>query len=239
MGRPTQVVVTTFASRLTLDLAGAHRLSSTAVEDHDFARAVDTAEPVDKPGPTAIDTADPLELLARGDRRAAVAVLMDTHAATVFGFCMRVLRDRQLAEDVAQQVFLEAHRDLERYQGRSSLRTWLLGIAGHRCQDAIKARRRRLHRIESDEQAMVNFVDPDGGPTERLAQARLVNALADCLGALSDEARMTVLLRFKSGLSYQEMEASLGSKADTLQARVARALPALRRCLETKGWDGG
>jgi RNA polymerase sigma-70 factor (ECF subfamily) len=236
-----------------LDFARAQRLSSGWVDDRELARGNEPAEHVEPigesrtlraaaapaPAPAAVaEPADPIALLERGDRRGAVAALMDAHADVVFSLCVRVLRDRQLAEDVAQQVFLEAHRDLDRFQGRSSLRTWLLGIAGHRCQDAIKARRRRLQRIESDEQAMIEFVDPEGDPTDRLMQSRLFEALGDCLAHLSEEARMTVLLRFKSGMSYQEMEASIGAKADTLQARVARALPALRRCLESKGWDG-
>ena len=78
-----------------------------------------------------------LALLDRGDRRGAVEKLMELHQETVFAYCVRTLRDRELAEDVAQQVFTEAYRDLERFRRESSLRTWLLGIAHHRCGDAI------------------------------------------------------------------------------------------------------
>ena len=55
------------------------------------------------------------------------------------------------------------------------------------------------------------------------------------MSRLSDKIRDTLLLRFKSGRSYEEMSDILGEKAATLQARVARALPALRRCLEENG----
>jgi DNA-directed RNA polymerase specialized sigma24 family protein len=62
-----------------------------------------------------------------------------------------------------------------------------------------------------------------------------VRALEGCLDELSPEVRMTVLLRFQLGLSYAEIGAILDARAGTLQQRVARALPALKACLERKG----
>src|SRR3954471_17634887 len=70
------------------------------------------------------------------DRRAALAEMMHEHGKAVLGLCLRVTRDATLAEDVTQQVFLEAYRDLDRFEGRSSPRTWLFSIASHRCFDA-------------------------------------------------------------------------------------------------------
>lgn len=177
-----------------------------------------------------------LALLDKGDRRGAVAMLMETHEQTVYAYCVRTLRDRELAEDVAQQVFAEAYRDLERFRRESSLRTWLLGIAHHRCGDAIKSRKRRDARIDLDDDAVTDHVDTAVEPTERLDLARQVEALEGCLAELSADIRETVLLRFLSDMTYEEMAVLLGRKADTLCVRVARALPLLKRCLERKGW---
>jgi len=175
---------------------------------------------------------------ARADRATAVAQLMDTHSDAVFGFCMRMMRVRAVAEDVAQQVLLEACRDLDRFEGRSPPRTWLLGIANHRCLDAIKSQDRRSKHVESNEQAMLTYEDPGTGPIEHIARAQLNAALEECLASLSPEVRATVLLRFRSGDTYDELAGSLDATPDALQARVSRALPALRRCLEAKGWTG-
>jgi len=175
-------------------------------------------------------------LLARGDRRGAIAVLLDAHGEMIFAHCVRTLRDRAVAEDVVQQVFYEAHRDLEKFRGQSSLGTWLFSIAAHRCADVIKTARRRGDKIEADEDAITTYADPTSAPGERLDQARLVEALEECLEELSADVRATVLLRFQSGMTYEEMAASLETKADTLCARVSRALPLLKRCLERKGW---
>jgi len=179
---------------------------------------------------------DALEILARGDRKAAIAALIDAHGAAVFGFCVRALGDRALAEDVAQQVFLEAHRDIGRFERRSSLATWLKGIASHRCKDAVKSRKRREHRLRRDDIAALHAVDPAAVPAERVAQAQLFAALEDCLQELSGDVRMSVVLRFQSGMTYEEMSEVLEAKADALHARVSRALPVLKRCLEAKGW---
>jgi len=193
---------------------------------------------MESPVVAAIAKDERTRLQTVSDRRATVAELVRAHGDAVFGFCLRVVRARALAEDVAQQVFLEAYRDLDRFQGRSSARTWLFSIAGHRCLDALKSQQRRSQRIESNEQAVIDFGDPGAGPVEQLDSARLRAALEDCLNVLSPEARATVLLRFQTGFTYQELAAALRATADALQVRVARALPALRRCLERKGWAG-
>lgn len=185
------------------------------------------------------DDEQALALLASGKKKEAVALLMDTHGETVFAYCVRMLRDRELAEDVTQQVFYEAHRDIARFRGESSIRTWLIGIAHHRCNDAIKSKNRRSARIDLDPEAVFDHEDPSSAPIEKLDQARLGAALETCLQELSPDIRETVLLRFLADMTYEDMAQVLKRKADTLCVRVARALPILKRCLERKGWKHG
>ena len=199
--------------------------------EHALSQSIAPA-PMPEIASVAVDVAD---LLARGDRKTAVSLLMDLHGEAVFGLCLRVLRDRALAEDVLQQVFLEAYRDIDRFQGRSSFRTWLDRIASHRCYDAIRSRDRREQIMDSD--AEIDSADPVAPIAQRLERSELIAALEECLTGLSDEVRMTVLLRFQSEMTYDEMSAVLGARSDALHARVSRALPALKRCLEAKGWQ--
>jgi RNA polymerase sigma-70 factor (ECF subfamily) len=180
--------------------------------------------------------ADVRARLASGDRRGAIGALMDAHGDAVFSFCTRVLRSRTLAQDVLQRVFLDALRDIDRFHGRSTFFAWLMAIASHRCQDALRSQRRQRQRIESNDEAMIRLADPGTPPSEGLERKRIFAALEDCLRGLSDDVRMTVLLRFQHGQSYEEMSVALGVKPNTLHVRVARALPALKQCLEAKGW---
>src|SRR5689334_6075100 len=180
-----------------------------------------------------------LSLLDQGDRRGAVALLITKHEEMVFAYCVRILRDRDLAEDVAQQVFTEAYRDIERFRRESSLRTWLIGIARHRCGDAIKSQNRRGAKIELSPDTVTDHIDPASAQTEQLDDVRLAAALEDCVGELPYEIRETILLRFLSDMTYEEMAKVLGKKADTLCVRVARTLPRLKDCLKRKGWPHG
>ena len=169
------------------------------------------------------------------DRRAAVVDLMRAHGAAVLGFCIRVLRDRALAEEVRQQIFLEAFRDFDRFQERASRRAWLFGIASHRCLDALRNQQQRARWIASDENAVINSHAPGTGPREQLEHAQLSAALEDCMKSLSPEVRLTVLMRFQTELTYEELAPHLATRADALQMRVTRALSTLRRCMESKG----
>ena len=165
--------------------------------------------------------------LARGDREAALTVLMLAYGRDVHRHCYQVLRDRDLADDVHQTVFIEAFRDLARFEGRSSMRTWLYGIARHRCLDAMKigARwRRRFVRVER----LPDPADERPGADAALVERGELGALVEALRRLPIETRIAVLLRFREGLTFEEIGALCGERAATVQARVARALPRLR-----------
>jgi len=185
--------------------------------------------------PDGVEKAAPPTGASASDRRAAIIELMRAHGEAVLGFCLRVLGDADLAEEVRQQAFLQAFRDFDRFEERSSRRAWLFGIASHRCLDALRNRKRRARWIDNDEQALMNTHDPGSGPSQRIEHAQIASALEECLKLLSPEVRMTVLLRFQNELTYEELAAQLATRADALQMRVTRALPKLRQCLESKG----
>src|SRR5207247_1372354 len=91
---------------------------------------------------------DVTSCIERGDLGTALHHLMKRHRTPVYRYCSTALRDPVLADDVCQQIFIQAFRDLSRFHGRSKIRIWLFGIARHRILDAAKARRRRLARLQ-------------------------------------------------------------------------------------------
>ena len=174
--------------------------------------------------------ADVARLAHAGDAAAAIRLLMQRHGDAVYRFVRNALRDDARADDVHQRVFIEAHRDLRRFSGRSTLRTWLFAIARYRVIDALKARTREERRIGGDDGD--DAPDPRPSPGEQLDDARLREALARCLEKLGEHVRSAVLLRFQQGFSFEEMAEIMREKPGTLQARVARAMPVLRACIE-------
>jgi RNA polymerase sigma factor (sigma-70 family) len=177
---------------------------------------------------------DAMAALARGSPEEALAVLMRAYGAAVYRYCRQMAGDEDLAQEVHQMTFVQAYEGLPRFGRRSSLRTWLFGIARHRCLDFLKMDRRRRRRFDQLADAP-DLPGLDCSVEDRLAERSRARALADCLRSLAPRVRDAVLLRFQQGLSYPEIARLTQEKAPALQIRVARALPVLRRCLEEKG----
>jgi RNA polymerase sigma-70 factor (ECF subfamily) len=159
------------------------------------------------------------------------------HYPAVLGYCLRVLRSYDLAEDVTQLVFEHAYRDFHRFEGRSSVRTWLFGIAYHRSMDTLRALR-KSQVVESNDDAVADHKDPDEDLFEHVGDLEVRQALERCLSQLPPDMRATVLLRYQTGASYEQLAAQLDAAPAALQMRVVRAMRLLKRCLESKGWDG-
>lgn len=204
------------------------------MEDGEPTAAVSAEMPPGSARPPISD----LQSHSAAERQAAVVDLFETYGEAVLGYCMRLVRDPALAEDVMQQVFLEAFRDFEQVRGQASRRAWLFAVASHRCFDALRNQRRAALRVAHDEQVVVDFAAPTTGPFEHVDRVQFLTALDSCLTWLSPEMRATVLMRFQTDLTFEQMAPHLGATAEALQMRVARAMPVLRECLESKGWTG-
>ena len=188
----------------------------------------------------AVDDATVLSAVDRGDLEQALRLLMKAHGVSIYRFCAaRLGSDR--ADDVHQTVFIEAHRDLGRFERRSSLRTWLFGIANHRCLDHIKTRGRHDNKFTTTEDPGVSDPSDDPSPFEAVSRDQLRRLLEGCLDGLTPATRAAVLLRYRDGFQYEEIAkihregtATVEEKPGTLQQRVARALPVLRKCIERR-----
>jgi RNA polymerase sigma factor (sigma-70 family) len=178
------------------------------------------------------EDSDVLALVAQGDMKGALRRLMQRHGGAVYRYCREALRDETLAEDVNQQVFLQAYRDLARFGRRSTVKTWLYAIARNRVLDAAKSRRRAHAHIESDDATAVPDPRPSAG--ERIDDGRLYEALLSCFARLRVEVRVALLLRYQQGFTFEDMAEVCGEKPGTLQAQVSRALPLLRECIERR-----
>ncbi len=174
------------------------------------------------------------ESLSAGDLRSALTQLMECYGDEIYRHCRQVMGNDALAADVHQTVFVQAFRDLARFSGRSSFRTWLFAIARNRCLDAIKTNKRRRRRFLQGVDASDR---PDPGPSapSRLESHSESQAMDTALNGLKPEVRIAVLLRYREEMSYEEMAEVCGEKAATLQARVQRALPKLKAALQDTG----
>jgi RNA polymerase sigma-70 factor (ECF subfamily) len=155
----------------------------------------------------------------------------------VYRYAVAMTGDDQLAEEVRQQAFVQAYRDLPHFAHRSPVRVWLFAIVRHRCLDATKASRRWSLRYKNALSIEQELDDPE--PGDQLDHHRLAELLEGCLSTLAPAAREAVLLRYQQDLSYDEAAVITGDRPGTLQQRVARALPVLRKCVEAQLRPGG
>lgn len=145
---------------------------------------------------------------ARGDA-VAFADLVRATQADVWRACAALV-DRDSAEDLAQDTYLRAHRSLPRFDGRSSVRTWLLSIARHVCLDEIRRRTRRRRPMGPPSR---DVVADHAGEVE----------LELMLAALDPDRREAFVLTQLIGLSYLDAAEVCGCPVGTIRSRVARA----------------
>jgi RNA polymerase sigma-70 factor (ECF subfamily) len=175
--------------------------------------------------------------LAARDHRQVITILMRAHGEAVFAYCRAMIKDDDVLDDLVQTIFVQAYDGLPRFEARSSFKTWLFGIARHRCLDELKSLRRRARRWLPWSSRMTEAAAPATAPTgddEDTRRAR-ERALEDCLAGLSPELRDLVIQRFRHGLSYEEIAGLSTRTPGALRVRLYRALSALRGCLVAKG----
>lgn len=174
---------------------------------------------------------DLIGLIQRGELKTALHTLAQRYRVAVYRYCSAALSDPILADDVCQQTFIQAFRDLSRFQGRSTIRIWLFGIARHRILDAVRARRRA--QAHQQDWPAAEPPDPRLSPAESMDEKRLREALMRSLERLDSRVRSTLLLRYQHGFTFQEMAAICHEKPGTLAARITRTLPLLRAYIES------
>jgi RNA polymerase sigma-70 factor (ECF subfamily) len=153
---------------------------------------------------------------AVGDPLAAAALVRATQS-DVWRLCA-ALGDRQSADDLTQETYLRAFAALHRFEGRSSVRTWLLSIARRVCADAVRSRRRRRLSLVREERELETLVPaPEGDPVAEGA------AVSDLLARLDADRREAFVLTQLLGLPYAEAAEVAGCPVGTIRSRVARA----------------
>jgi len=179
-----------------------------------------------------------VEQCQRGDAQ-AFARLVALHEGMVFNLAARLLGDAEEARDLAQEVFLQVYRTLGRFEGRSTLKTWIYRIVVNQCRYRQRWwRRRRRERtcpIEdltpADEAFLAQRPGGIEGPEERLQRRERSRMVQRALLALSFDHRAVLLLREIEGLSCDEIATALSLPGGTVKSRLSRARDALRSAL--------
>lgn len=197
-----------------------------------MARIVPLREPTTTPAARLEDCSDEeLMALVRLGTRAAFRVLVVRHAEKVAGFCARIASDRAAGPEVAQEVWLAIWDARERWEPRSTFRSYLFTVAFTRARNHARSRRRSAAVFSPE--PLEAETSPGTGKLEieRLLERERRERVFQAVAELPEAMREAVILRFVDDLSYEEMETMLAANASTLRSRVHHALARLKERL--------
>jgi RNA polymerase sigma-70 factor (ECF subfamily) len=183
--------------------------------------------------PVPAEDDDDLALVkrAKGGDKDAFRALVVRHQRKVYAVALGIVRDGDLAWDVAQEVFVRVHRGLDGFKGESSFFTWLFRIATHVSIDSVR-RERIAQRDDVDDVREADLEDAGEGilstglgndPRDTLLRQELAEKMSAALATLPEKHRTILVLREVEGLSYEELAERLGIHKGTVMSRLFHA----------------
>lgn len=161
----------------------------------------------------------------QGDSQ-AFAELVREHQGMVFSIAYHFLQDRSLAEDLAQEVFLELYQSLDCIQSPAHLMYWLRRVTANRCIDQGRKKLRRRELALEDA--------PEPSTPSPVADTLLLERLQQSLASLPEKQRLVVIMRFQEGLGPAEIAEALDMPVNTVKSTLHRSLADLRKGLTRK-----
>jgi RNA polymerase sigma-70 factor, ECF subfamily len=172
---------------------------------------------------TAAQSYDAFSLAVTGDRT-AFAELVRQHQSMVYSIALHSLRDSALAEELAQEVFLDLYHHLAELQSAAHVEFWLRKVASRRCIDYARRRKRQPNVALEDAPELATE------PCER--DPFLTEKLRKFTASLPERARMVVVLRYQEDLAPAEIAEALDIPLNSVKSCLHRALAVLREKLE-------
>lgn len=169
---------------------------------------------------------DVIEACQRGDRE-AFKVLFEIYKNRVYSVALRFAGDHAAALDIAQDTFLKLYARIRDFRAESSFDTWIYRMVVNSCLDH-RRRSRRLVPIADD---FLMNLQASGNSLDDMLRSERNGRVRSAVDRLSPDLRMTIVLRYTEGLSYEQIAEVLGCSQGTVASRLNRAHKALERRL--------
>ncbi|WP_334187234.1 sigma-70 family RNA polymerase sigma factor [Noviherbaspirillum sp.] len=174
------------------------------------------------------DYEDALFACARGEQ-AALRRLYECEARWLMGVALRIVRRRELADEVLHDAFLQIWQKSASYSPTlGSARGWIYSVVRHRALNAIRDTR---HEHPASDEEFENLPADGPGPLEALSRRHEASTLHHCLERLDEQKRACILLAYMDGYTQEQIARHLKSPLGTVKAWTRRGLLALKECM--------
>ena len=173
------------------------------------------------------------ELIAgvrQGDE-SAFRLIFEQHHRFVFRFLYGMVGDRRLAEELMQETFMQAYKNIGALREEAKLLSWLCGIARHVALHSLRSRPGKNQWIGIDDQEVAELKGAQGSPETRMLNAELKAVIHDALAALDDDKRGVFILKVLQQMSYAEIAEVTGFSIPKLKTDLYRAKAQMRRLI--------
>ena len=196
--------------------------------------AIETARQAGLLGATpATVTNSASELIARtraGDD-AAFQLIFERYSRPVISFIYDMVGDGALAEELMQETFVRAYKNLGALREDARLSTWLFGIAKNVARESIRARQQAARRVELDDESVRELRDQKLTPDDSLINKELSRVIREALSQLDEDKRLVFALKVFQQQSYEEIAAVTGFTVAKLKTDLHRARLEMRRLI--------
>ena len=161
------------------------------------------------------------------------AVLVDRYKDLVFTLCLRMLKNREEAEEVAQDTFVKVYRSLDEFKGDSKFSTWIYKVAYHSCLDRLKRNKKEYLNVAIDEftEHQVKTID---NALESLIEEERKQAIQDCLQLLPAEDGFLLTLYYFEEQSLEEISKIVNLTPNNVKVKLFRSRKKLASILKEK-----
>ena len=186
-----------------------------------------------------IDEIKCVKKAARGDASAFESLVMH-YQGQIYRLCFRMTGNSEDAQDMTQEAFLKAWKNLSTFQFDSAFSTWLYRLASNCCLDLLRSMKRKptvslTAETEDEDGEIIDVADDAPSPEEEAIVSQERDDLRKALALLDDEQRQILILRVVNDLSYTEIAEVLNIKEGTVKSRLSRARDNLRKKLDEIG----
>ena len=163
----------------------------------------------------------------------AFALLVNRYKDLVFTLALRILKNREEAEEVAQDTFIKTYKSLDRFKGDSKFSTWIYRVTYNSCLDRIKKNKKHLNNVEINEFTAHEVVTIDNA-LDKIEIEERKKAIQKCIESLPTEESFLLTLYYFDDLSLNEISKIVGITANSIKVKLFRSRKKLATILKSQ-----